>query len=206
MKSLQEIILEKLKIRKRTTEILTNEQLDMLFLYCMCYLADEDLFSDAISDKWLNWGEMERYSYFGIDWYDDKHKWICDYGCTDVDNHVEISNLMDNFSESIIELMDSIIKYCDNFYYEEHVPYYEKFVILRKYLYYIMEYIKQHNNSSNIDFTIIDEIHMSINKRTFYINYKHHKPGDIWADIVKDKEIKNVCQKIYDAALELINK
>lgn len=205
MKDLNTYITEKLKIRKRTIETLSNEQLDMLFLYCMCYLGDEDLFSDAISDKWLNWGEMERYSYFGIDWYDDEHKWICEYGCTDIDNHVEISNLMDKFSESIIELMDLIIKYYDDFYNED-MGYSSKFAILKKFLFYIMEYVKQHNNSSNIDLTIIDEIHISINKRKIYTSYKNHKPGDIWADIVKDKEIKNVCQKIYDAALELINK
>lgn len=205
MKNLNTYITEKLKISKRTIETLSNEQLDMLFLYCMCYLGDEDLFSDAITDKWLNWGEMERYSYFGIDWYDDKHKWICEYGCTDVDNHTEISNLMDNFSESIIELLDLIIKYCDNFYNED-TAYYGKFSVLKKFLFYIMEYIKQHSNSSNIDLTIIDEIHMTINARKIYVNYKNHKPGDIWPVIIKDKEIKNACQKVYDSALELINK
>ena len=43
MKNLQEIILEKLKIHKRKAETLSKEQLDMLFLYCMCYLNYEDL-------------------------------------------------------------------------------------------------------------------------------------------------------------------
>ena len=111
MKNLQELILEKLKIHKRKAEILSKEQLDMLFLYCMCYLNDEDLCEEAIKDKYLNWGEMERYSKFGIDWYDKDHTWICDYGCSNYEMHTDLLNLMDDLAESIIELMDLIINF-----------------------------------------------------------------------------------------------
>ena len=114
MKNLQEIILEKLKIHKRKAETLSKEQLDMLFLYCMCYLNDEDLCEDALKDKYINWGEMERYGKFGIDWYDKDHTWICDYGCNYSDKHTYLLNLMDYLAETIIELIDLIINYCDN--------------------------------------------------------------------------------------------
>lgn len=202
MKSLQKIILEKLKIHKRKAEILSKEQLDMLFLYCMCYLNDEDLCEEAIKDKYLNWGEMERYGKFGIDWYDKDHTWICDYGCSNYEMHTDLLNLMDDLAESIIELMDLIINYCDKTN-NEIKPLKYKHNILSQFLFYIMEYIEKHINSSNIDLTIIDNIKMKINNRTVYYIYDK---DIIWKNIIKDKQIADTCQKIYDNARELINK
>ena len=202
MKSLQKIILEKLKIHKRKAETLSKEQLDMLFLYCMCYLNDEDLCEDAIKDKYISWGEMERYSKFGIDWYDKDHTWICDYGCNYSDKHTYLLNLMDDLAESIIELMDLIINYCDKTN-NEIKPLKYKHNILSQVLFYIMEYIEKHINSSNIDLSIIDKINMKINNRTVYYIYDK---DIIWRNIIKDKQIADTCQKIYDNARDLINK
>ena len=202
MKNLQEIILEKLKIHKRKAETLSKEQLDMLFLYCMCYLNDEDLCEDAIKDKYISWGEMERYSKFGIDWYDKDHDWITNYGCDNYDKHIDLLNLMDDLAESIIELMDLIIKYSDKTN-NEIKPHRYKHNILSEFLFYIMEYIEIHSNSSNIDLTIIDNIKRKINNRTVYYIYDKDM---LWRNIIKDKQIITTCQNIYNAALELINK
>lgn len=202
MKSLKQTITEKLKIQKHNAETLSKEQLDMLFLYCMCYLNDEDLCEDAIKDNYINWGEMERYSIFNIDWYDKEHSWICDYGCENIEDHVHLTNLMDAFAESIIKLMKLIINYCDKTN-NEIMPHKYKHNFLIEFLFYIMEYIEKHGNSSNIDLTIIDNVKMKINNRTVYYVYDK----DIsWKNIIKDKQIVDACQKVYDAALELINK
>lgn len=200
MKSINQYIIEKLKIRKRKAESLSKEQLDMLFLYCMCYLNDEDLCEYAIKDNYINWGEMERYSKFNIDWYDKEHSWICDYGCENYDKHTDLLNLMDAFAESIIELMKLIINYCDTTD-NESKTHKHKHTILSEFLVYIMEYINNHNNSSNIDLNNINEIKMKINTRTVYYIYDK---SIVWRNITKDKQIVDVCQTIYDNAKELI--
>lgn len=201
MKDLNNYIIEKLKIRKRTTEVLTNEQLNMLFLYCMCYLGDEDLCEEAIDNHMINWGEMERYSRFNIDWYDSEHNWISDYGCDNYEKHEAILNLMDEFADTIIWLLIAIIKVTKNDNdndYDSH-----RQGILREFLFYIMEYIENYNSSSNIDLTEIQEIDKKINNRTVRILYKDSKR---WNYIIKDNKVIDACQKVYDAALELINK
>ena len=203
MKSINQFITEKLKIRKRKAESLSKKQLDMLFLYCMCYLNDKDLCEDAIKDNYINWGEMERYSKFNIDWYDKEHNWICDYGCENYDKHTDLLNLMDAFAESIIELMKLIMNYCDKTYTDESISYKRKHDLLSEFLFYIMEYIENHGNSSNIDLTIINEIKTKINIRTVYIEYDIDK---FWPNIIKDKQIIDTCQTIYDNAKELIDK
>ena len=206
MKKLNIYITEKLKIQKRNAEILSKEQLDMLFLYCMCYLNDEDLCEDAIKDNYINWGEMERYSTFGIDWYDKKHNWICDYGCENSDKHTDLLNLMDNLAESIIKLMDLIIKYCDKTHNDimtSRTTHRYKHNMLSEFLFYIMEYIEIHGNSSNIDLTIIDNVKMKVNNHNVYYIYDK---DTYWKNMIKDKQIVDACQKVYDAALELINK
>lgn len=200
MKDLNTYITEKLKIHKHKTESLSKEKLDMLFLYCMCYLNDEDLCEDAIKDNYINWGEMERYSKFDIDWYDKEHSWICDYGCENYDKHTDLLNLMDAFAESIIELMDLIIKYCDKTH-NEIMPHRYKHNLLLEFLFYIMEYIEIHGNSSNIDLTIIDNVKMKVNNHNIYYIYDK---DTYWKNIIKDTQIVDVCQTIYDNAKELI--
>lgn len=199
MKSLKQTITEKLKISKRTTETLSKEQLDMLFLYCMCYLGDEDLCEEAIDNHMINWGEMERYSRFNIDWYDKEHNWISDYGCDNYDKHTDILNLMDNFADSVINLLIAIINVTKNDNdndYDSHIQ-----GILREFLFYIMEYIENYNSSSNIDLTEIQEIDKKINNRTVRISYKDSKR---WNYIIKDNKVIDACQKVYDAAKEII--
>lgn len=199
MKSLKQTITEKLKISKRTTETLSKEQLDMLFLYCMCYLGDEDLCEEAIDNHMINWGEMERYSRFNIDWYDKEHNWISDYGCDNYDKHTDILNLMDNFADSVINLLIAIINVTKNatdYDYDSH-----RQGILREFLFYIMEYIENYNSSSTIDLTEIQEIDKKINNRTVRISYKDSKR---WNYIIKDNKVIDACQKVYDAAKEII--
>lgn len=199
MKSLQEIILEKLKIRKHKIETITKEQLDMLFLYCMCYLNDEDLCEDAIKDNYINWGEMERYSRFNIDWYDNEHAWISDYGCENVEDHIYLVNLMDAFGESIINLLIAIInvtKNSDDNDYDSHIQ-----GILREFLFYIMQYIKNHDSSTDIDLTLINEIDKKINNRTVRISYKD---SERWNYMIEDSKIVDACLQIYDISKELI--
>lgn len=199
MKSLKQTITEKLKISKRTTETLSKEQLDMLFLYCMCYLGDEDLCEEAIDNHMINWGEMERYSRFNIDWYDKEHNWISDYGCDNYDKHTDILNLMDNFADSVINLLIAIINVTKNatdYDYDSH-----RQDILREFLFYIMEYIENYNSSSTIDLAEIQEIDKKINNRTVRISYKDSKR---WNYIIKDNKVIDACQKVYDAAKEII--
>ena len=42
------------------------DQLTDLLLYCQCFLKDEELVREY--DDWISWGELERYSKYGINW------------------------------------------------------------------------------------------------------------------------------------------
>lgn len=203
MKTLQEIILEKLKIRKRTTEILSKEQLDILFIYCMCYLGDKDLYEESIdSNNTINWGEMERYSQYNIDWYDNEHNWISDYGCDNYEKHTDILNLMDNFGESVVLLFTVINEYYDTNPDNYKYSYKTKHNMLKAFLFYIMEYINC-ESSNIIDLNILNTTTTKINTHKIINNYKTLVS---WSDLIKDTKIIDACQKVYDAALELINK
>ena len=41
---------------------------ELMMLYIMCYLKEDDLNEDMKSNKFMALGEMERYSRFGINW------------------------------------------------------------------------------------------------------------------------------------------
>lgn len=188
MKSLQKTILEKLKIHKSTAERLSKEQLDMLFVYCMCYLGDKNLYKEAISSgNRIEWGEMGTYSDFGIDWFDEKYNWISEYSG-------------DNLAEHIISLMKLIIKYFDTNTNNYNYSYNKKFGMFKMFLFYILGYIHNENNDI-LDLTKLDNVTIKINKRVVYYVYDKDK---IWSDIIKDKNIINICQEIYDTAKTLI--
>lgn len=198
MKSITTYITEKLKISKRTTETLSKEQLDMLFLYCMCYLADKDLYEESIdSNNTINWGEMERYSQYNIDWYDSEHNWISDYGCDNYEKHTDILNLMDNFGESVVLLFTAI-----NEYYDGKHSYKTMHVMLKAFLFYIMGYIND-KSSNIIDLNSLNSTTVKINTHKIITNYNTIND---WPDIIKDNKVIDACQNVYDAALELINK
>lgn len=198
MKNLNTYITEKLKISKRTTETLSKEQLDMLFLYCMCYLADKDLYEESIdSNNTINWGEMERYSQYNIDWYDSEHNWISDYGCDNYEKHTDILNLMDNFGESVVLLFTTI-----NEYYDGKHSHKTMHVMLKAFLFYIMGYIND-KSSNIIDLNSLNSTTVKINTHKIITNYNIIND---WPDIIKDNKVIDACQNVYDAALELINK
>ena len=41
---------------------------ELMMLYIMCYLKEDDLNEDMKDDGFMSLGEMEKYSRFGIDW------------------------------------------------------------------------------------------------------------------------------------------
>lgn len=187
MKTIYQYIIEKLKIRKRTKEALSKEQLDILFAYCMCYLGDKNLYKKAIFLNTIEWGEMGTYTDFGIDWFDEKYNWISEYS-------------PDNLAEDFISLLKLIIKYFntnpDNYNYS----YNYKFNIFKMFLVYILKYIHIENNDI-LYLTKLDKVTIKINKRNVYYIYDK---DEIWSDIIKDKKIINACQEIYDTTKTLI--
>lgn len=162
MKTLQEFIQEKLKVTKKHTDptYISIEQLNILFFYIACYLKEDDL----RKEKYVNWGEMERYGKYRIDFYDDKNKWISEYGCTDSENNEDMVEKMDALGDVSMKVFDELIDWTLDSEKSENT--------FLKIAAYIIEYIEKYD-TTEIDLYKIDKIDKKFNKlHLMWTNYE----------------------------------
>ena len=197
MKGITQYIIEKLKISKKSNNIeitsIDINQLTDLLLYCQCFLKDEELVREY--DDWISWGELERYSKYGIDWYDDKHKWISEYGL----NEDEIYKKMDNIGVTFIRL----VKFLQN----KKWPYIQINILVRDIVFYLIEYLQSYGGTPVMDMTKIKNVNTNLYGRSIKINYNTN--NIIWHDISKKidseyKDIYNQIQNIYKYCLYIL--
>jgi hypothetical protein len=112
MKTLKETILEKLVLSKTNTgqNFLTKEQFQIICMYILSYIKEEDLWLDYINDEYIQWGEMERYSEYGIDF--SKYPFIENIVFSEDEYYVDLRNNIDNFAGYICEFHKRMIEYC----------------------------------------------------------------------------------------------
>ena len=190
MKTLQEFIQEKLKVTKKHTDPthISIEQLNILFFYIACYLKEDDL----RKEKYVNWGEMERYSKYRIDFYDDKNKWISEYGCTDLENNEDMVAKMDALGDVSMKLFDELIDWTLDSEKSEN--------IFLKIAAYIIEYIEKYD-TTEIDLYKIDKIDKNFNKlHLMWTNYEE------LMDELKayDEHIHELIDELYTKAKDLL--
>lgn len=189
MKKINQYIIEKLKISKNSNNVeitsIDFNQLTDLLLYCQCFLKEEELVEEY--DEWISWGEMERYSQFGINWYDDKHKWISEYGLNHEDG---ISKKMDNIGVTFIRLV--------RFLQKKKWDFIQINILVRDIVFYLIEYLPSYGGTKVMDMTKIKNINTNVYGRPIKIDYGI---GNInWQDISKkiDSEHKDIYNQIQD--------
>lgn len=190
MKTLQEFIQEKLKVTKKHTDPthISIEQLNILFFYIACYLKEDDL----RKEKYVNWGEMERYGKYRIDFYDDKNKWISEYGCTDLENNEDMVAKMDALGDVSMKVFDELIDWTLDSEKSENT--------FLKIAAYIIEYIEKYD-TAEIDLYKIDKIDKNFNKlHLMWTNYEE------LMDELKayDEHIHELINELYIKAKDLL--
>lgn len=192
MKSLQEFITEKIQVKKNasTSYDITFEQLRMLFLYCVCFLKEEDL----LDEDFIQWGEMERYTKYKIDFYKDEDcKWISDYGIGD--GHEEIRNIMDEIGDDFMSIMRNMVMHNKNIEFSTG--------ILTKIAFFILEYIDKYQSDSKIDFSKIKRIETDVNGVDISFVY----PERFWKDSIFGtvRNAESIINNIYVKSKDLMN-
>lgn len=190
MKTLQEFIQEKLKVTKKHTDPthINIEQLNILFFYIACYLKEDDL----RKEKYVNWGEMERYGKYRIDFYDDNNKWISEYGCTDLENNEDMVAKMDALGDVSMKVFDELIDWTLDSEKSENA--------FLKIAAYIIEYIEKYD-TAEIDLYKIDKIDKKFNKlHLMWTNYEE------LMDELKayDEHIHELINELYIKAKDLL--
>lgn len=192
MKSLQSLILEKITIKKekQTSTEFTFDQIKMLFLYCVCFLKEEDLLN---GEDFVQWGEMERYTEYKIDFYKDEDcKWISDYGCDLKDE--DVLNHMDEIGDGFMSIMKSLMIHSKYMDYSVNT--------LKKIAFYILEYLDKYPNISKIDFSKIAKISTNVNG----VDADYIYPKRFWDSIFDTvRNAESIINKIFTNAKALMN-
>ena len=190
MKTLQEFVIEKLKISKTTKHIhLDLEQLRILFFYIACFLKEDDLRSES---SYVNWGEMERYGLYRINFYDEEHEWLNTYGFDEDEKYGDICSRMDELADKCYSFFKELLDWTlDSEDTTNH------FI---KTFQYIIEYIEKYD-TPKIDLYKIDNITKQFNGlKLVYTNY-----NEFFDNIKKyDKSMLDDINKIYNLAKDLL--
>lgn len=199
MKKLQEYINEKMVYTSKTRNIyrITPEQFKILCIYVLVFIGDDDLRNENV----IFWGELERSTEFGIDFYDKENSWISKMGCEYEEDDTEMANKMDNFANPFFEIVKIILDI-----YNEDQLINSSYVLFRSIIFYIMEYFTNPKysskalNSDEVDLTLINgEIdHPFKSNKTLNFNINKNLP---WCALVTNKDNKK-----YSQIRELINK
>jgi len=191
MKTLQEFIQEKLKVTKKHTDPthISIEQLNILFFYIACYLKEDDLRNDG---DYILWGEMERYGKYRIDFYDDKNKWISEYGCTDSENNEDMAEKMNALGDVSVKLFGEFIDWTLDSEKSENT--------FLKIAAYIIEYIEKYD-TAEIDLYKIDKIDKKFNKlHLMWTDYE-----ELMDDLKEyDEHIHELINELYIKAKDLL--
>lgn len=183
MKSLQEIILEKLKLKnvKKTISYISKEQLEDLFLYCQCFLKEEECREDC--PGYINWGEMERFSEFNIDWTDKEHKWISEIGYSED----PLTEKMDIIGNNLCEIFDIILNNTLGPRKNSSTK-----VIFSYIIHYLIEYFTSEKYNIN-NFNLEDITSVKYFKHG--VTYTYDYTGSMW-DRVKSNHYKGLHDKL----------
>lgn len=191
MKSLHELIIEKISVKKnsQTSYDITFEKLRMLFLYCVCFLKEEDL----LDEDFIQWGEMERYGKYKIDFYKDEDcKWISEYGCDLKDETV--LNLMDEIGDGFMSIMRNMVMHNKNIEFSTG--------ILTKIAFFILEYIDRYKSDSKIDFSKIKRIETDVNGVDMFFIYTER----FWDSLLGTvRNAESIINNIYNKSKDLMN-
>ena len=190
MKTLQEFVIEKLNISKTTEHVyLELEQLRILFFYIACFLKEDDLRSES---SYVNWGEMERYGLYRINFYDKEHEWLNTYGFDENEEYGDICSRMDELADKCYSFFKELLDWTLDS--EDTTNHFIKI------FQYIIEYIEKYD-TSKIDLYKIDNITKQFNGlKLVYTNY-----NEFFDDIKKyDKSMLDDINKIYNLAKDLL--
>lgn len=151
MKTLTQIIQEKLYIKAPVLSSFTPEQFLIICMYILSYIKEEDLIKDYVKNKCIYWGEIDRYSVYNINF--SKYPFMTDIAFNmDDDECVERLELMDNFANAVTNLYIEItrIELSSRTAHNR----------VKTILWYLAEYVKNSSNlnNENIDWLQIDEI------------------------------------------------
>lgn len=187
MKSLNQYITEKLKVYRKNPNVkhFNPEEFKLICMYILAYLKDDDLYIELKENSYFNWGEIERYREFGIDF--TNHQWMFN-----IANNFEGQE--NNLAINMFDLAEAI----GNLYTEYILIYKDKKIAFRYTLLvviYLISYVEntelldELESSSEIDWDIIKDTKIYNRRFSFYDDDKFKN------SLTKvDKELKSVAE------------
>ena len=208
MKKLQEYINEKMVYTSKNRNIyrITPEQFKILCIYILVFIEDDDL----RDENTIFWGELERSTEFGIDFYNKENSWISKMGCEYEEDDVEMVNKMDSFANPFFEIVKIILDI-----YNEDQLINSSYILFRTIIFYIMEYFtnpKYSNKALNLDEVDLTLINGEIDhpfKSNKKLNFDINKNLP-WSTLVTNKDskkyakIREYINKAGEAAIDLL--
>ena len=183
MKTLNNYIIEKLKITKDNipnTIDITKEMFSIICMYILSYIKEEDLYNEFLKDNYISWGELDTYHAFKINF--SHYPWIEDIAFSEEPNKQEIRDLMDDLAISIKDIYVKFINKCKT---NQEAHSYTMLTVL-----YLIEYVnKGYLTTDNIDFEKIKYAKL-FNHEYYFNQYNMSNLLNGFDHILKDLAIR----------------